>query len=420
MGNAVFKMWANEKYRYKDGYAIWLVVRKEGKRKVIATGYYAKAHQWDDKNQIFVTDKRISDLHPDRKRLNDWLTAKKAEIIQIIDEFERNKIDWTLNQFEAALFNNKHKGNVKEYWNQHITTLHETGHHGNAICYRNTLHLLTLFDKKITSRVFPEIDLKYVQDFDIFLQKRGCSGNTRKYYMKALRALLNKAIKDKEASRTTYPFGEDGFGIGSLEEETQKRYIPLDNLKTIKETVLTNKALELTRRIFLISYYCYGISFIDAAFLTRKNIVTLNRGDYIIYKRNKTRGAKKVKPIQIRISTDIQEQLDWFAAHSKLIGDYLVPIVSKDDYSGETLYNHVRSRCSRVNKNLKLLAETLGITKLPLTTYVSRHTMAMALQENEVPREVISQMLGHSDLQTTNVYLDCFESKVIDEAAMCL
>lgn len=420
MGNAVFKMWTNEKYRYKDGYAIWLVVRKDGKRKVIATRHYAKPHQWDDVNQIFVTDKRITDLHPDRKRLNDWLTLKKTEIIQIIDEFERNKIDWTLNQFEAVLLHNQHKGNVLKYWEQHIATLHETGHHGNAICYYNTLHLISSFDKNFKSRTFPEINLKYVQDFDIYLQKRGCTGNTRKYYMKCLRALLNKAIKGKEASRATYPFGEDGFSIGALEEETMKRYIPLDNLKILKETILTNKALELTRRIFLVSYYCYGISFIDAAFLTRKNIITLNRGDYIIYKRNKTREAKKVKPIQIKITADIREQLDWFAAHSKLIGDYLIPIVSKDGYSGKTLYNHIRSRCSRVNKNLKLLANALGITKLPLTTYVSRHTMAMALQENEVPREVISQMLGHSDLQTTNVYLDCFESKVIDEAALCL
>lgn len=50
------------------------------------------------------------------------------------------------------------------------------------------------------------------------------------------------------------------------------------------------------------------------------------------------------------------------------------------------------------------------------TSYVSRHTMAMALQDNQVPREVISQILGHSDLATTNTYLDSFASSVIDEA----
>lgn len=55
-----------------------------------------------------------------------------------------------------------------------------------------------------------------------------------------------------------------------------------------------------------------------------------------------------------------------------------------------------------------------------LLMHVSRHTMAMTLQDNQVPREVISQILGHSDLATTNTYLDSFASSVIDEAVKVL
>ena len=44
----------------------------------------------------------------------------------------------------------------------------------------------------------------------------------------------------------------------------------------------------------------------------------------------------------------------------------------------------------------------------------------MTLQRNHVPREIISQMLGHADLETTNVYLDSFDNRVIDEAAKVL
>ena len=92
--------------------------------------------------------------------------------------------------------------------------------------------------------------------------------------------------------------------------------------------------------------------------------------------------------------------------------DYLLPIVSIAGYKGERLYNHIRSRFGRNNK--------LGITDMKLTSYVSRHTMAMTLQDNQVPREVISQILGHSDLATTNTYLDSFASSVIDEAVKVL
>ena len=117
----------------------------------------------------------------------------------------------------------------------------------------------------------------------MFLQKRECKGNTRKFYFKTLRAVLNKAIQDGEASETTYPFGKGGFSISSLEEETTKRYLPHDSMLKLKTTVMDNNVLERTRKLFLFSYYCYGISFIDAALLTKKNIIRYNGGNYTIH-----------------------------------------------------------------------------------------------------------------------------------------
>ena len=112
--------------------------------------------------------------------------------------------------------------------------------------------------------------------------------------------------------------------------------------------------------------------------------------------------------------------MDWFASNTILVEDYLLPIVSIPGYKGEQLYNHIRSRFGRNNKNLANLAQALGITDMKLTSYVSRNTMAMTLKDNQVPREVISQILGHSDLATTNTYLDSFASSVIDEAVKVL
>ena len=420
MKYASFKMWIADKYHYKEGYAIWLVVRKNNKRKVMALGIYAEPHQWNDKLEMFVTDKRVPKLHPDRIYLNEWLTQKKSEILRIIADFDANKIDWTLNQFEQEFFHYSNKGNVKEFFENLIQTYKDTNHIGNANCYSRTLHVLELFDEKLPERVFPEIDIKYVKSFDVFLQKRECKGNTRKFYFKTLRAVLNKAIQDGEASETTYPFGKGGFSISALEEETAKRYLPHDSMMKLKTTVMDNAVLERTRRLFLFSYYCYGISFIDAALLTKKNIIRYNSGNYIVYKRNKTKEAKKVKPIQIKITPEIQELMDWFSANKLLVEDYLLPIVSIAGYKGEQLYNHIRSRFGRNNKNLTNLAKVLEITDMKLTSYVSRHTMAMTLQDNQVPREVISQILGHSDLATTNTYLDSFASSVIDEAVKVL
>ncbi|HIZ87548.1 MAG TPA: site-specific integrase [Candidatus Coprenecus pullistercoris] len=402
----------------KDGYtAVTLRVTKDRKRKYISTGLRARPEQWDEHGDRFIADRR---LVPRYREYNTRLSELEARVNAVLRDFDSGRIDWTLNQFETAYVGKVSKGRVRDYFGGLIDTLRETGHIGNAICYSRTMHMMELFDNRLDKKVFPEIDIKYVKAFDIFLQKRGCRGNTRKYYLKALRAVLNKAIQDKEAPESTYPFGKGGFNIAALEEETAKRYLSHETMQRIKTCPLTNPVLEKTRRLFLFMYYCYGISFIDAALLTRANIVRRSGGDYIVYKRRKTKESKNAKAIHIRITPQIQELMNWFAANTVLTADYLLPIVSVQGCTGERLYRHIRGRYRRNGQYLACLGRTLGLTGMRLTSYCARHTMAMTLQDHRVPREVIAQILGHKNLSTTSTYLDSFTDSVIDEAARVL
>lgn len=401
----------------KDGrFPVCLRVTKNGKRKYIDLALSAKEEEWNEEMSRFKKDKRVNKNYEKYNALLNHLEARKEELLR---EFAENKVDWTLNQFEEQFLGISKRGKVYDYFQKHIKVLKETNHIGNAKAYERTLHVLGKYDKKIKERLFAEVDLKYVKAFNVALEKDGCCGNTRKYYLKTLRALINKAIKDKEASPTTYPFGTGGFEISSLDEETRKRYLLGDDLLLLKNSPQQDKTLEYTRRLFLFSYYCFGISFIDMAMLTKRNIEQLEEGEHIIYKRQKIKNQRKTKTIKIPITETIREILDWFKNNTFLVGDYLVPVVTRD-YSGEQLYNHIRSRYVRNNKNLKKLAQKLGIERLTLTSYVSRHTMAMTLQKQSVPREVISQVLGHTNLETTNVYLDSFETSVVDKIAELL
>lgn len=54
--------------------------------------------------------------------------------------------------------------------------------------------------------------------------------------------------------------------------------------------------------------------------------------------------------------------------------------------------------------------------KTPLTTYVIRHSWATIGKKMGVPTNVLQEGLGHSDLATTEAYLDCFEDEVVDDA----
>jgi integrase len=400
-------------------------VTKDAQRKYFAMKMFADDSEWDAQNECFIVlkDVRSESRKADnerKKKYNHILNRFRFQAQEVIDDFQRERTDWTLNQFAEAFLNKGKQGKVRAYWESHIKTLRETGHTGNANCYAQTLSILEQYDKQLDKRVFSEIDIKFVRGLDVYLQKRGCKGNTRKYYFKALRAIMNRAIQEKEATGKTYPFGKGGFQVGSLEEETEKRYLPVEYLNKIKNTPSAIPQQEYARKLFLLSFYCLGISFIDMAYLTKSNIVKYNSGDYIVYKRHKIQHQKNVKPIKIKITEDIRNLLDSLSKGSPAMDNFLVPIVSVEGYTGEKLYNHIRNRYHKYNGYLSKLAEELGITDIKLTTYVSRHTMAMTLQRNNVAREHISQMLGHADMKTTNTYLDSFDTTVIDEAAKVL
>ena len=51
--------------------------------------------------------------------------------------------------------------------------------------------------------------------------------------------------------------------------------------------------------------------------------------------------------------------------------------------------------------------EVAGIAS-DVTSYTIRHSFAMALKEQNVPIEMISELLGHKSIKTTQIYLRSF------------
>lgn len=424
---------------------VYLRVTKDRKQKYIKLNISAYPTQWDEASGRYNLHKKTTKkgkqeevenliVHSEHEKLNSFLNIQEVEADKIINRYNEEKIDWTINQFEEAFLNKSKKGKVKVYFESLISSLKKTERIGNANCYSRTMNILELYDKNFAKRVFSEIDHKYVRGFDEWLQmprqtvyssskgnrkvvqRTGCAGNTRKYYMKALRAILNRAIKDKEASINTYPFGKNGFDVAGLDKETNKRYLPKEYLIKIKNTKSTVPHLEFARKLFLFSYFSYGMSFVDMALLTDKDIELLDGGMYFKYTRHKTKNSKRPTIIKIKITDELQSLISDLQNMKQPVENYILPIITKEGYTGEQRYNHIRTRYQKYNNDLYALSTELGMDNINLTSYVSRHTMAMTLQSNEIPREVISQILGHKELKTTNAYLDSFDSSVIDEA----
>ncbi|MCW3789347.1 site-specific integrase [Plebeiibacterium sediminum] len=405
-------------------YAIMMVVTKYGKRQFISLNISSTEEFWDEHQErlvvfkgLRITEKR--EANEKRIKENALLERYNQRALDIIYEYEKEHIDWTLKQFKDSFLNRIVQGKVKPFLESFIKTMLDTRHIGTAKSYEKTLRVWQQFDKKLHDRLFVEVDLAYVNDFNNWLIKRGCGGNTRFGYLKSVKAIFVRAIRDGAATKTNFPFENNLFNVSELKEETIKRYLPTEYLQKLKDTPSQVPQQEFARQLFLFSYYTYGMSYIDLANLKQSNVVYLEKGTYIVYRRQKTRNTRNSKPISIRITPEIDGTMQAMNQYREPIGDYLLPVVTKEKPTPLEHYNHIGMLQRWYNEYLKKLATELEID-FRLTGYVSRHTMAMQLQENNVPENVISQVMGHKKLETTKVYLDSLKTDVIDKAAEVL
>jgi site-specific recombinase XerD len=69
-----------------------------------------------------------------------------------------------------------------------------------------------------------------------------------------------------------------------------------------------------------------------------------------------------------------------------------------------------------INKYIKRVAAAVGIEK-NVSTYTARHSFSTVLKRAGAPIELISESLGHSNLKTTESYLDSFEDTIKQQYA---
>jgi len=69
----------------------------------------------------------------------------------------------------------------------------------------------------------------------------------------------------------------------------------------------------------------------------------------------------------------------------------------------------IKQSKSRITEDLNNALELIGIKSKRITFHCSRHTFAINSLILGIPLEVVSKILGHSDLTTTQIY-----AKVVD------
>lgn len=74
------------------------------------------------------------------------------------------------------------------------------------------------------------------------------------------------------------------------------------------------------------------------------------------------------------------------------------------DYSDQSLWFKTKSsQTAFYNRHLKILAEKAEIDK-PVTSHTARHTFATRALNKGIGIELVSKLLGHTNIKTTQVY----------------
>lgn len=240
------------------------------------------------------------------------------------------------------------------------------------------------------------IDSNLMLAYEHWLKETGICKNTTSFYMRNLRAIYNRAV-EKELTIQCFPFKHVYTGI----DKTVKRALSAKIIKEIKRLDLRMfPQLDYARDLFMFSFYTRGMSFIDMAFLKKKDL----RNGILSYRRKKTN-----QQLFIKWEKPMQEIIDKYDTGD---GSYLLPIIKDNGTDKRVQYKN----CAHfVNDKLRKIGERLRL-EIPLTSYVARHSWASIAKSKNIPISTISDAMGHDSESTTRIYLASLDTSSVDKA----
>lgn len=342
------------------------------------------------------------------KEYNSILETKLSEANKILKRYDDENVAFSFELFEADLKKKEQPliTSLHDYYSRQISILEEQGRVGHAGLNYEVQRILNKFRPKA---LLSDVNIRFLESFEYWLRnERKNKDTTISVKMRNLQRVINQAIEDKLFKASDYPFGEKKYSINKrLDNKTKKIAIHLDKINKLKLLdLIPGSALHFAQQIFLFSYYCRGMNFIDITYLKWDDL----SHNYIFYTRKKTRGQ-----FEIPINEFNGAILSYFKENYKIPGGFVFPII--DITIHKTLkqqYTRKKSALKAVNDSLKKLAEMIGEPSLKLTTNVGRHSYATGLKRSGANTSFITEALGHATQEQTQTYLDGFEKGVIE------
>ena len=344
-----------------------------GKRKPFATGLFINPINWDSNLQLSKPPNEVNN------QINTQLSLIKQEINQAFLFLQVQK-----EQFDVDDIYLKYKGeDVKQAKTLiEIFTLHNKkmesligieytkSTYSKFVEAKQHIEDFLIYQNKKKNILLEDITLKFLQDFDYYLKtKKSFKQITINKSIQRVRKIIKLAIAEGFLFTDPFLLYKPKKVINNV------TYLTTEELFELENHIFSQPILDQVRDMFV--FCCYtGLPYQEMANLTKKNIVKkFDDKLWIDMYRQKTKKQFSVPLLPKAIS---------------IIGKYqdsknILPIISNQKF----------------NSYIKEIAEIIGIEK-KLTHHIARKTFATTvLLYNDVPMEIVSELLGHSKLSTT-------------------
>lgn len=308
-------------------------------------------------------------------------TLQLAEQIRQKRESDLNKpeIYNTLEQ-EQIKKNKKQDGDFLAYFKK----LAEKKNHSNRFIWLGSCDFLKLYKKN--GLKFQDIDPELCDGFREFLEttkskksdKVKLSENSIKTYYDKFRSALKQAYKDGYLSENIADKTD-----AVKQAETQRNYLTLEELNTLVKTDCKSSEIK-TQALFSA---LTGLRRSDIQKLVWGEVQHVEGSGYLIRFMQKKTGGSETLPITVQAFN--------------LLGERKRPT--------DAVFTLIQATNQRDNRYLTKWVLDAGISK-KITFHCFRHTFATLQLSMGTDIYTVSKMLGHKDLNTTQIY-----AKIIDE-----
>lgn len=376
-----------------DGTApIYLRVTVNGTRCETSIGHGTLIEQWNGGGQRIQSNSRTA------REINDHLDSSKSRLRTIRTHQQDLGISVTARSIMDEFLGkgSKHKS-IKELFEEHNAKMSELIKVGQISPptlrrYKDALNHLTRYTVKeyrTDSFMIGNVDHEFVVGFEHYLKVVAENQhNTAMKHIKGFRKIVRHALSTQLIVHD--PFSNYQMPI----KPTIRERLTLAEVRLMQEKDFGIPRIAIVRDLFILQCFT-GIAYADLAGLTKDNIQVGPEGKPCIRVSRKKTG----EPCFIPLLPDALEILNRYSDHPICVKNgKLLPVPSNQ----------------KMNSYLKEIGDLCGIKK-ELTTHLARHTFATMALSKGMPMEVVSKLLGHSDLKTTKIYAKLQDERVSSE-----